>query len=163
MLREIKNNLKEHEIPEFYSKIIYEFVEKLSSFVRITGVLLYGSVARGSAIYRKSDIDLIIVSPDFPEDYSELIKLRRKIRPMLPGGVDSLWVSEKELEQMFLGLTGFILDALYEGIILYDENGFLSSLRNRLLRCIEKGVLKRYGRMWMLPVKRFGEKVEVEI
>lgn len=162
-LGKVAKILDEKSIASPFRKIIIEFLQGLSEHVRISNVLLYGSVARGEAILGKSDIDMIIIAEEFNVAKEEIFKLKRKIRGKLPGLVESIWMSKKEFTEAFEGLSGFILDALYEGIILYDEDGFLKNMRERLLKAIEKGIIERYRNFWRFPKVKIGEKTEINI
>jgi len=155
--------LDSREIADPFKTMILKFLKKLSRYVKISNVLLYGSVARGGAIFGKSDIDIIIISPDFDVTREELFLLKRSIRGKLPGLIESLWLSKSEFISIFRGLSGFILDALYEGIILYDEDGFLRKMRARLETAIKKGVIRRYRNYWYFPKVKPGEKTEIKI
>jgi len=48
----------------FSKKIINEYLEKIASQIKVEGVLLFGSYAYGQPD-KHSDVDLIVVSPDF--------------------------------------------------------------------------------------------------
>ena len=142
ILRKVREELEKNNVSEKHIKPILDYLKGLSKHVDIEGVLLYGSVAWGKPTIH-SDIDLIIVSQDFDLPYDEIVKMRRKIRGKLPGGIDSIWVSPRELESMFLGFTGFILDAIWKGIILYDEKNILTNLRERLIKALKTGKIER--------------------
>ncbi len=64
-LKHVRDTLRKSGVKEVHAKPIVEYLAGLSDFVEVKGALLYGSVARGKAVYRKSDVDLIIVSDDF--------------------------------------------------------------------------------------------------
>ncbi len=162
ILRKVRDVLEKNNISERHIKPILTYLKGLSKYVNIEGVLLYGSVAWGKPTIH-SDIDLIIVSQDFDLPYDEIVKMRRKIRGKLPGGIDSIWVSPKELESMFLGFTGFILDAIWKGIILYEEKKVFTKLRERLKKALEMGKIQRKHGMWKLPISKLGEKIEIEL
>ena len=161
-IEKIADVLQNRGIPRIFAKVIMEYIEKLSQFVSITNLLLYGSVARGNAIIKKSDIDLIVLAKEFT-DWDKIFMLKRKIRGNLPGHVDSFWMSQKEFEGALVGLSGAILDSLYEGIILYDEDGFLEKMRGRLLKAIEGGEIERFKNYWRFPKVKLGERTEIKI
>ncbi len=89
--------------------------------------------------------------------------MRRRFRGGLPGIVEALWVSPQELESMFRGFTGFVLDAIQEGIVLLDNDGFIQQLRRRLTKALMEGRVERHKRFWRIPVKKVGEKITVEL
>jgi uncharacterized protein len=55
------------------------FVKKLKGSIRISGAYLFGSYAKGTAT-PDSDIDVLILSPDFSEDRLENLLLLMKAR-----------------------------------------------------------------------------------
>ena len=162
-LKRVRSILRESGVREVYAKPIVEYLAGLSEFVEVKGALLYGSVARGKAMYRKSDVDLIVVSDDFERPYGEIFSMRRRFRGGLPGIVEALWVSPRELESMFRGFTGFVLDAVYEGVVLLDDNGFIQQLRRRLVNALMEGRAERHKRFWRIPIREVGERVTVEL
>ena len=46
--------------------------------IRVTEVRLFGSIARGSWS-RESDLDLLVISPDWPEDYTRRLSILYKL------------------------------------------------------------------------------------
>lgn len=48
----------------YLNKIIKTFIKNIPDYVRVKGVFLFGSYATGQ-IHDDSDLDLIIISPDF--------------------------------------------------------------------------------------------------
>jgi len=162
-LKRVRDMLRERGVKEVYAKPVVEYLVGLSDFVEIKGVLLYGSVARGKAVYRKSDVDLIVVSDDFDKPYGEIVSMRRRFRGGLPGIVEALWVSPRELESMFRGFTGFVLDAIHEGIVLLDDGGFIQQLRRRLAKALMEGRVERHKGFWRIPIREVGERVTVEL
>jgi uncharacterized protein len=55
------------------------FVEKLKGSIQVSGAYLFGSYARGTAT-PDSDIDVLILSPDFSDDRFENLILLMKVR-----------------------------------------------------------------------------------
>lgn len=151
MEKRIIESLRENGISEIFADTIVKYISTLSKHVDITGVLLYGSVARKKAHPKHSDIDLIIISPNFDVPYSEIVNLRYKIAKELPSGVDAMWIGEEEVVSIFKAFTGVILDALYEGIILFDKKGILTSLKEKLLKALKTGIIRRHHGMWKRP------------
>jgi uncharacterized protein len=58
---------------------VEEFVQKLKGSIRISAAYLFGSYAKGTAT-PDSDIDVLILSPDFSEDRLENLLLLMKAR-----------------------------------------------------------------------------------
>lgn len=67
-------------------KLVLEYVTELEKEIRIEKVILFGSYARKAA-RDFSDIDILIVSPDFEggtqRDYTLLDRAARKINPLI--------------------------------------------------------------------------------
>ena len=85
------------------------------------------------------------------------MKLSRK----LPSGIDAIWLGKKEIISVFNAFTGVLLDALYEGIIIYDPKEILNKLKKTLLKALEEGKIERVLGMWRLPIKKRGEKINL--
>jgi predicted nucleotidyltransferase len=81
-------------------------------------VILFGSYARGDAT-EDSDVDFLVVERDVPSKVTEMVRLRRILRPLrLP--FDVMVVSENDLED-WGQLPGTALYwALKEGKVLQD-------------------------------------------
>ena len=156
----ISEKLRESRIHISFAKDIINYVELLSKHVRISGIILYGSVAYGKPDIN-SDIDLIVVSPDFDKPYDELTMLRRKIAAKRPSRISCIWLGEKEIIKVFEAFNGFLLDALYYGIILYDEKGILEGLRKRLERALKLGNIERKLGMWRIPIEKGIRKIKI--
>jgi len=109
---------------------------------RFVGLMLFGSHARGEATER-SDVDVLVVLRGLRglrvrgEVYSVLARHVR--RPLTLVDVDLEDVSKKDLE-----VTPLLLNALYDGVVVYDELGVLRKLKDGVLRLIEKARLIRY-------------------
>ncbi len=127
--------------------------------VEVEGVLLYGSAAKGSYIPEISDIDLIVVVNVPMETYRSI---KRQVIKETLSPVEALWFSPDELIGLFQGRIGMILDALYDGIILYDPNNLLTRLKEELNHLISKNKIKRlpWGG-WQFPDVKFGKIVEI--
>ena len=160
--KKIEAILEKRNVNRYYIKRLLNYIRELNKYVDISGLLLYGSVARGNPIYHKSDIDIIVISEDF-KNYNEIFNLRREISRFLPSGIDSMWMNKNEFEAALLGLSGVILDALYEGIILYDRDGFLENMKQRLLKAIKRGEIERYKNFWRFPKVKIGKRTKIEI
>ena len=83
-------------------------------------VILFGSYARGDAT-EDSDVDFLVVEENVPSKVTEMVRLRRILRPLrLP--FDVVVVSENDLED-WGGLPGTALYwALKEGKVLKDAS-----------------------------------------
>lgn len=141
----------------------------------LMGVLLFGSVARGDWT-RDSDVDLLVVARAFREGrraaLRDLLAVRRRV-----------WETEEYREAVRHGLYPTLefhlleapeagrfrplyLDALTEGIVLFEREGFLSELRERFRRRLREMGARRVeipgeGHYWQLGKVRAGEGVEL--
>ena len=88
-----------------FLRSIKEYLEKLFQLDRkIQGILLFGSLARGEAIYSErevSDIDLIVIFSDgeLPNDHIERSKTKRELMDLALIGIDSIWMTKTEFEK----------------------------------------------------------------
>ncbi|MEW6040107.1 MAG: nucleotidyltransferase domain-containing protein [Elusimicrobiota bacterium] len=147
-----------------YRERIQEYTEILEEHFKenLVGILIFGSVARGEARITpgyESDIDLLVVLEKLPERFSiERMELKLKIKPVY--SLEAKWVTMQELEQYLAAKTGFILDAIDEGIILYDPQNYLAVKRDEILfQLKQKGVVKNPLIGWIFPVK-IGERID---
>ncbi|MFB0561398.1 MAG: hypothetical protein ACETWM_09325 [Candidatus Lokiarchaeia archaeon] len=150
-----------------YIPVIEEYLDKLHHHFdeRIIGVLLFGSVAGGEAKPLKkyeSDIDLIVLIKGIPENISERLMLKAKLVLELRLGsrVQGFWMPPEELPRLAGARTGYIMEALTEGIILYDPEQTIEESKKNLERDLrERGVeKKKYG--WVWPI-RAGEIIKL--
>ena len=89
---------------EYFSTKLENYLTQLFQINKsIIGIVLFGSLARGDAIYseeKRSDIDLIIVFKDneLPEHHRKRSELKFKLMEFSPSRVDSLWMTESEFK-----------------------------------------------------------------
>lgn len=113
----------------YFSKKLEEYITYLfDTNKKVIGIVLFGSLARGDAIYseeKRSDIDLIVIFDDkeLPEHYRKRSELKLRLMKLAPSGVDSLWMTKIEFKNLVQIKTDIILYALDEGNILYDPEG----------------------------------------
>ncbi|MEM4959616.1 MAG: nucleotidyltransferase domain-containing protein [Nanopusillaceae archaeon] len=82
-------------------------------------IILFGSFARGD-YSEASDIDLIVVA-DWSEPFLDRIKVLLELNDqMLP--VEPIGYTEEELRRMIENGNPFILKALEEGVVIYEES-----------------------------------------
>lgn len=93
--------------------------------IRVTSIILFGSYARGEAT-EDSDLDLIVVSPDFGEkaDYS---KLYRSL-PVHMIDVDALPRTPADLAAV--EPDSFLAYALEEGKVVYEDAALAKAWAN---------------------------------
>ena len=106
------------------------------------GLLLFGSYARGEASDR-SDVDVLVVMRGLKG-----LKVRGDVygilakhvgRPLTLIDVDLADISRDDLE-----VTPLLLNALYDGVIVYDRFSVLERLKLKTIELIRKANLVRY-------------------
>ncbi|MFQ6127796.1 MAG: nucleotidyltransferase domain-containing protein [Thermoplasmata archaeon] len=141
----------------------------------LTGVLLFGSVARGDW-NKDSDIDLLIVLREFEssriETLRELTALRAELRESseykecVSKGyfpIVQVYPLEREEAKRFRRMY---LDALTEGIIIFERDSFLrdliSAFKERLRELGAKRIdIPSVGHYWVLGDLKAGEVLEL--
>jgi len=119
---------------------------------RFVGLMLFGSYARGEAS-EGSDVDVLVVLRGLKG-----LKVRSEIYKVISKRVGKpLTLIDLSLEELLrddLEVTPLLLNALYDGIIIYDETGILERLKGKVLELISKAQLVRYK----TPDGRYGWK-----
>ena len=146
--------------------IIAERVKEMVSENQfISGVILFGSIARGEE-HGRSDIDLLILWENLRIDPSErYIYIYRIVSKYFPSTNLTLLDIEYSSFLNARKITPLLLNIIYDGIVLYDKYGKLEDFLSRVKRELEtKGIKRRkIGRYyyWMLP--EAGSKVRLEV
>ena len=83
-----------------------------------TRAIVFGSYARGEAD-RHSDLDLIIIA-DTNVDWFDRYRAFPGVYNIWRGGIDMLIYTPEELEKMLASGRAFIVDALWEGVTIYE-------------------------------------------
>lgn len=118
--------------------------EKFNNDIEIKSVILFGSVARGQA-KDHSDIDIIVVASGLPE-----LKKRDELPPFRsPARIQDIWMTPEELEDMVIAKTGFVVDALLEGKLLFDD-GTAKAAREMLVQSLERLKIRKLEHGWMI-------------
>ncbi|MEW6556620.1 MAG: nucleotidyltransferase domain-containing protein [Elusimicrobiota bacterium] len=146
-----------------YIPPIKKYFERVYSYFtdNFLGLLLYGSVGRGTAKPFSSwenDIDLLVIIEGLV-DFRERGKQKVPIEHSVKFGIEAVWITPKELEGYILSKTGFIMDALYEGVILYEKDNFLTKKRDELIEWLTRRGVKKKDIGWVFPIKA-GEKFD---
>ena len=137
---------REKIVQKIYLPILEHIVVGLiqNFWTRVISIVLFGSVAAGKA-RPESDVDLLIVIEDLPENYSERLKIFRKATEGIEEITLDLWrkyriyplvspviLTPEEAEKT----QPFYLDMIETSVIILDKNGFmkrkLEDLRGRL-------------------------------
>ncbi len=135
-----------------YVALIEEYLDKIKN--RVTGVLLFGSVSRHEELpFPQSDIDMIVIAKGIPSDFFERADFVRKIENC-PSLLQSIWMTEEEFIAQFKAGAGYLLDAIHEGRIIYD-NGFLKKIIPQAKNELEAQGIRRVGNAWVWPVLRW--------
>jgi predicted nucleotidyltransferase len=158
-------NLKFLNNEYFSTKLGNYLTQIFQTDKKIAGIILFGSLARGDAIYseeKRSDIDLIIIFKDkeLPENHRKRSELKLKLMELSPAGIDSLWMSETEFKNLVQIKTDIILYALDECKILYDPEGLIKQEKENLFRELKEKGVKKENHYWIWPIKSFGEEIE---
>ncbi len=143
--------------------LIKQYFEIICKKVKVCGVLLFGSVARGKAKpFRsyESDIDLIVVIEDLPEDLEKRMLYKIEVEKGTRSRIQAIWMTPKELEEHIGAKSEYILDAFDEGIIIYDPEGFLEKKRSELSDELHKKGVSRLKWGWSWNIKA-GEIIEL--
>jgi len=129
-----------------------EYQEHLSRFVRrvlkradVIGILLFGSVARGlEKPFPESDIDILVVALNLPENICRRRMENLKYKEGAEA-IEDIWLTPEELLKGIEGGWGVLLDAVADGIVIYDREGVLEKARELVYERF-----KRIGRVWVL-------------
>jgi predicted nucleotidyltransferase len=96
--------------------LIEEAGRRLAAAAPDADVILFGSRARGEA-GPESDLDLLVIEPDFNQRMEEYARLRRELRG-LDVGIDLLVYRRREAEKWRSVPGSFLHRALGEGRVL---------------------------------------------
>jgi len=123
---------------------------------RLLAVMLFGSRARGD--HRPdSDYDLLMLLEDYEagpvEDY---FTAYRALRPFRDATLKDTTVAVASLPDLKKHLSSaLLLNALFEGIIIYDPKGVLARMKEKLLARLEELGIRRekadWGYTWRVP------------
>ena len=147
----------------FKDKLIQYIYKILALDYNIKGILLFGSVAKGTDHYDEeyiSDIDLIIIAENLSENIWKRNEMIYKSTIDVSSDIQAIWWTPEEILKNLESKYYLLLDALDDGKILYDPNNFLYELKVKLKKeLIEKGVIKTEI-YWQWPIKKFGDYFE---
>jgi len=149
-----------------YRELLIEYSSKLLHLLGgpLRGILVFGSVAKGAAKPLEtalSDIDLIVVLQDLPP-LSERMRMYMSwvLEYRFPSLIQPVLMTPGELNEHVKARAGWIMDALCDGIILYDPDGFVAAAKENLLRELREKGVKRTTVGWVWPIAA-GQVVEL--
>lgn len=163
----------------YYAPIIKKYCEILYEFLgeRLVSIMLFGSIARGDW-NKNSDIDILIIADGWNDKpiWSRIKELRK--------AKEEIEESLEYLEALKAGYWPIIqnyplsieeakkfnrvyLDAVIDGIILYDKNNFLAQLLQSLRKRLEEMgsiriILPNRKFYWILKDVKAGEVITLE-
>jgi len=119
---------------------IIKYIEKVKTVYRIEGVILFGSRARGN-FTPWSDIDILIIG-DFEDPYLERLRKLLEMTENISDPVEPHPYRLNEALKMLEAGNAIIVDALEEGVVIFDGEG-LNLRQKKYLEMKAKGKLKR--------------------
>lgn len=148
-----------------YKKWLREYVQNLLGKLgeRVVAILVFDSVASGKARFDEeyqSDVDLLAVVKELPQDYFDRTMYKSGIEGMVGVGFDSVWYTPEELSNIVERKPPFILDALVHGIIIYDTDQFLEKTVENFKKELKKKGVRETEKAWVWITKKFMEEIE---
>lgn len=155
--------------------LLREVTGALRARLKVRSIVLFGSLARGEERSR-SDIDLIVVSDEFPDSYSARLDLLRPVFQETRARDTYIQLSKRGYRFSFSAVPyrsedladtpPLLLDVAEDGVILYDDGlmqGKLTELKERLRALGSRRVKTRSGKWyWVLkPDIKPGEVIQI--
>ena len=112
---------------------------------RVVSIVLFGSMARGDYTIH-SDYDLLVIVDGEQLNFKDRLLEYSKHSD---GWVEPLTYTVDEVRQMLEDLNPLILDALKEGLAIYDR-GLWSTLKHRFEQLLKQGVIAPKERGWII-------------
>ncbi len=142
----------------------------------LISLVLYGSYARREA-RSDSDIDVLLVVEDELSDRMKVHKMVDEVEEILEGLYSALakknyhpvlspYILTRSQARIFRPIY---LDLVFDARILYDRDGFMTKVLNRVRKVLEKvGVeRRRVGKGWVVVLKpkdfKFGDRIVLEV
>ncbi len=100
---------------------IQRAVELLQQAAPGSTVIVFGSCARGD-ITEDSDLDLLVVKPTVDDQWEEMVRLRRAMRPIRIAA-DVIVVSKETFDQWADTPNTLLYEAAHEGRVFHANSG----------------------------------------
>jgi len=105
-----------------YKGIAKEFVKNVSK-TKIRNIILFGSVARGEVL-EPGDIDIMIIHKSGFQKHG-VEQIIRKLMDRFDVLISPIYISEHDVKDKIKMFDSFILNVVYEGIVLYGDDKWL--------------------------------------
>ncbi len=100
---------------------IQRAVELLQQAAPSSTIIVFGSCARGD-ITEDSDLDLLVVKPTVDDQWEEMVRLRRAMRPIRIAA-DVIVVSKETFDQWADTPNTLLYEAAHEGRVFHANSG----------------------------------------
>lgn len=128
-----------------YKEHLNKFIKRILKRSDVIGILVFGSIAKGKEKpFPESDIDILVIAKKLPKNIYER-RMRNLKYKIGAESIEDIWLTPKELINGVKGGWGILLDALTDGIIIYDKEEILNTARK-----LVKEKFRRIGRIWIL-------------
>jgi predicted nucleotidyltransferase len=130
---------------------------------RLQGILVFGSLARGTAKYNaqhQSDIDLLVIVDDLPENPFARAKLEWEILGIVGLGVHCIWETPQELKELVNAHQAFTFEILRDGQAVFDPQQIFVGLKKTVQELILQLGIKETKYGWIWPQKIPGSLIE---
>ncbi len=118
---------------------------------RVESIVLFGSMAKGN--YTKfSDYDLLIIVSRESLSFKDRLY---EYSLYSDGWVEPFTYTKEEVEKMFREFNPLILDALKDGIIIYDKTGFWKDLKKKFNKLLSSGTITPKKNGWIIKHKNY--------
>ncbi len=111
----------------------------------VLAIVLFGSAARGrEKPFPESDLDVLVIAEKLNKNlfYRRIENLKYKENAEI---IEDIWLTPQELFDGIEGAWGVILDAIADGIVIYDKSRIIERARK-----VIKQKYRRIGRIWSL-------------
>lgn len=122
---------------------------------RVESIVLFGSMAKGN--YTKfSDYDLLIVVSRESLSFKDRLY---EYSLYSDGWVEPFTYTKEEVEKMFGEFNLLILDALKDGIVIYDKTNFWKNLKRKFNKLLSSGTITPKKNGWIIKREKVHENL----